>query len=162
MNIRALAARKAAGLGRSPPRMTRRRFVGTAAGTAVLGGALGAGLLRPGLAAPKMSSAPVPIPGGSPFLGGSSRICPGLGRSNRCGTNYHYQSQRLCRARVPRRDGDANQHQDRRGAAITVLGLRHAVHAGGFPGYGRPCPSRDIRAGLSGRLSVLRGRRSDP
>src|SRR4029077_829003 len=71
MNIRALAARKAAGLGRSPPRMTRRRFVGTAAGTAVLGGALGAGLLRPGLAAPKMSSAPVPIPGGSPFLGGS-------------------------------------------------------------------------------------------
>jgi hypothetical protein len=74
MNIRALAARKAAGLGRSPPRMTRRRFVGTAAGTAVLGGALGAGLLRSGLAAPKMSFAPVPIPGGSPFLGGSYHV----------------------------------------------------------------------------------------
>jgi hypothetical protein len=65
MNIRALAARKAAGLGRSPPRMTRRRFVGSAAGTAVLGGMLGSGLFRPGLAAPKAASfAPVPIPGG--------------------------------------------------------------------------------------------------
>jgi hypothetical protein len=74
MNIRALAARKAAGLGRSPPRMTRRRFVGAAAGTAVLGGALDAGLLRPGLAAPKMSFAPVPIPGGTPFLGGSYHV----------------------------------------------------------------------------------------
>jgi len=74
MNIRALAARKAAGVGRSHPAMTRRRFVGTAAGTAVLGGALGAGLLRPGLAAPKMSFAPVHIPGGSPVLGGAYHV----------------------------------------------------------------------------------------
>jgi hypothetical protein len=74
MNIRALAAWKAAGLGRSHPAMTRRRFMGTAAGTAVLGGALGPGLLRPGLAAPKMSFGPVPIPGGSPVLGGSFHV----------------------------------------------------------------------------------------
>ena len=54
--------------------MTLRRFVGTAAGTAVLGGALGAGLLRPGLAAPKMSFGPVPIPGGTPLPGGSFHV----------------------------------------------------------------------------------------
>jgi hypothetical protein len=72
MNIRALAARKAAGLGRSPPGMTRRRFVGTAAGTALLGGALGAGLLKPSLAAPKTSFGPVPIPAG----GGMFHVFP--------------------------------------------------------------------------------------
>ena len=76
MNIRALAARKAAGVGRSHPAMTRRRFVGIAAGTAVLGGALGAGLLRPGLAAPKMSFAPVHIPGGSPVPAGRITCLP--------------------------------------------------------------------------------------
>ena len=74
MNIRALAARNAAGLGGSHPAMSRRRFMGTAAGTAVLGGALSAGLLRTGLAAPKMSFAPVPIPGGSPVLGGAHHV----------------------------------------------------------------------------------------
>jgi hypothetical protein len=72
MNIRALAARKAAGLGRSPRGMTRRRFVGTAAGTVVLGGALGSGLFKPSLAAPKTSFGPVPIPAG----GGMFHVFP--------------------------------------------------------------------------------------
>jgi hypothetical protein len=56
--------------------MTRRRFARTAAGTAALGGALGSGLFKSGLAKESASSppipsfAPVPIPGGSPTLGG--------------------------------------------------------------------------------------------
>ena len=65
MNIGPDSLRKAASL----RRLTRRRFVGSAAGTAVLGGMLGSGLFRLGLAAPKAASfAPVPIPGG--FDGG--------------------------------------------------------------------------------------------
>jgi hypothetical protein len=56
--------------------MTRRRFARTAAGTAALGGALGSGLLKSGLAkespssSPIPSFAPVPIPGGTPALNG--------------------------------------------------------------------------------------------
>jgi hypothetical protein len=56
--------------------MTRRQFARTAAGTAALGGALGSGLFKSGLAnerassAPIPSFAPVPIPGGTPALNG--------------------------------------------------------------------------------------------
>ena len=49
--------------------MTRRHFARTATGTALFGGALGAGFLKPALAS-NWSFAPVPIPGGSPSLGG--------------------------------------------------------------------------------------------
>jgi hypothetical protein len=48
------------------PRMTRRQLVRTAAGSAVLGGMLGSGLFKPGLAAPKASFTPVPVPN-TPF-----------------------------------------------------------------------------------------------
>ncbi|MGC2203082.1 MAG: hypothetical protein WA633_23450, partial [Stellaceae bacterium] len=49
--------------------MTRRQLARTATGTVLFGGALGAGLLKPALAS-NWSFAPVPIPGGSPGLGG--------------------------------------------------------------------------------------------
>jgi hypothetical protein len=55
------------------PCMTRRQFARTATGTALFGGALGAGLLKPALAG-NWSFAPVPIPGGSPGLGGSYHV----------------------------------------------------------------------------------------
>lgn len=83
MNIRAVTGWKAAALTkgrdiavarRPPTRLTRRQFVRTAAGTAVLGGALGSGLLEPGLAEARASFAPVPIPGGTPLLGGSCHV----------------------------------------------------------------------------------------
>jgi hypothetical protein len=76
MNIRAIATRKAAGLTRfhEATRMTRRQFARTVAGTAVLGGALGSGLFKPGLAAPKTSFGPVPIPGGTPAGGGAFHV----------------------------------------------------------------------------------------
>ena len=82
MNIRAVSALKATGFREADhdiatnrqlvPRMTRRQFARTAA----LGGALGSGLFKSGLAKESASSppipsfAPVPIPGGSPTLGG--------------------------------------------------------------------------------------------
>jgi hypothetical protein len=72
MNIRALAARKAAALARSYPGMTRRQFARAVAGTAGLGGAFGAGLFKPGLAAPKTSFGPIPIPAG----GGMFHVFP--------------------------------------------------------------------------------------
>jgi hypothetical protein len=59
--------------------MSRRQFARTAAGAAAAGATLGAGLWAPGLAAAKEKGedekeektfAPVPIPGGSPVLGG--------------------------------------------------------------------------------------------
>ena len=73
MNIRALSAWRAANRDvgaacRLPTRMTRRQFARAATGTAVLGGALGSGLLRPALAGIRWEFAPVPIPaGGGPF-----------------------------------------------------------------------------------------------
>jgi len=56
---------------RSPPRMTRRQFARAVTGTAVLGGAPGAGLFEPGIAKERESFTPVPIPGGTPVLNGA-------------------------------------------------------------------------------------------
>ncbi len=74
MNIRALAAWRAGNNGvgvarQRPPSMTRRQFGRAAAGTAVLGGTLGSGLFKPGLAEASNSFGPIPIPAprGSPF-----------------------------------------------------------------------------------------------
>jgi hypothetical protein len=62
------------GAARQPrPCMTRRQFARTATGTAVFGGVLNAGFLKPALAS-NWSFAPVPIPGGSPNLGGSYHV----------------------------------------------------------------------------------------
>ena len=48
--------------------LSRRQFAATAAGAAVVGATLGAGVWRPRLAQARQSPEPVPIPGGSPFL----------------------------------------------------------------------------------------------
>jgi hypothetical protein len=56
------------------PSMTRRQFGRAAAGTAVLGGTLGSGLFGPALADTRGSFAPVPVPGGTPLLGGSFHV----------------------------------------------------------------------------------------
>jgi len=53
-----------------PQAISRRQFARTAAGTAVIGTTVGSGLWRPGLAEASASFAPVPLPGGSPVLGG--------------------------------------------------------------------------------------------
>lgn len=79
MSLRAIAAWRAANHGvgaarQRPPGMTRRQFGRAAAGTAVLGSAFGSSLLGPGLAHANASFAPVPIPGGSPGLGGSFHV----------------------------------------------------------------------------------------
>ena len=54
-----------------PPRLSRRQFGRTLAGTAALGSALATGLPAPAAAE---SLAPVPIPGGSPALGGNFHV----------------------------------------------------------------------------------------
>jgi len=86
MNVRAISALKASIPARvHPPNSTgpvsevrpglsRRQFTRTAAGTAVVGATLGSALWTPSLAAPKGAFAPVPIPGGSPFLGGGYHV----------------------------------------------------------------------------------------
>jgi hypothetical protein len=72
MSIGPDSVRKAANL----RGLTRRQFARTTAGTAALGGALGSGLFKSGLAkerassAPIPSFAPVPIPVGTPALNG--------------------------------------------------------------------------------------------
>ncbi len=82
MNVRAISAWKAASLTRdhnanhtptAPPVISRRQFARNAAGTAVVGAALGS-FWRPGLAEGKASFAPVPIPRGTPALGGSYHV----------------------------------------------------------------------------------------
>ena len=50
--------------------ISRRQFARTAAATAVIGTAGGSGLWTPGQAEARASFAPVPLPGGSPILGG--------------------------------------------------------------------------------------------
>jgi hypothetical protein len=61
--------REIAGARQHQPCMTRRQFTRAATGSALFGGALGAGFLKPALAN-NWSFAPVPIPGGSPAAGG--------------------------------------------------------------------------------------------
>jgi hypothetical protein len=59
--------------------LSRRQFARTAAGTAVVGATLGAGVWRSALAKARGSNEPVPIPGGTPFLGGAFHVFgPGL------------------------------------------------------------------------------------
>jgi len=76
MNFAALAASPR----RIPRQMSRRSFGRLIAGTAVVGGAAGTGLLRPeAVTAAPATFAPVPIPGASPVLGGSYHVFgPGL------------------------------------------------------------------------------------
>jgi len=54
--------------------LSRRAFMGSAAGALGLGAALGAGLWPPARAAAQSSAEPVPIPGGSPGLGGTFHV----------------------------------------------------------------------------------------
>jgi hypothetical protein len=59
--------------------MSRRQFVRTAAGAAAVGATLGTGLWRPGVARADGSFQPIPIPGGTPALGGGFHVfAPGL------------------------------------------------------------------------------------
>ena len=59
--------------------MSRRQFTRTALGAVGAGAALGAGLWSPGIAAAHRAHEPVPIPGGSPVLGGAFHLFgPGL------------------------------------------------------------------------------------
>jgi hypothetical protein len=54
--------------------MSRRQFARTTAGAAVAGATLGSGLWTPGVARAGGSWQPVPIPGGSPLLGGDFHV----------------------------------------------------------------------------------------
>ena len=86
MNVRAISAMQASiptrvhpansttPVSEVPPGLSRRQFTRAAAGTAVVGATLGSALWTPALAAPKGAFAPVPIPGGSPVLGGSYHV----------------------------------------------------------------------------------------
>jgi len=59
--------------------MSRRQFVRTAASAVGVGAVLGAGLWRPRLAEAHEAHEPVPIPGGTPVLGGTFHVFgPGL------------------------------------------------------------------------------------
>jgi hypothetical protein len=87
MNVRAISALKATiptriheansmipAVRQVGPGLSRRQFAGTAAWTAAVGATLGSALWTPALAAPKGAFAPVPIPGGSPVLGGAYHV----------------------------------------------------------------------------------------
>jgi hypothetical protein len=86
MNYRAIAALKASNPARvhnadsqAPvtevrPGLSRRQFTRAAAGTAVASAAIGSALWTPAIASPKGAFTPVPIPGGSPALGGSFHV----------------------------------------------------------------------------------------
>jgi len=87
MNVRAISALKASiptmdqsanctipADRRVRPGLSRRQFTRAAAGTAVVGATLGSALWTPALAGPKGAVAPVPIPGGTPFLGGAYHV----------------------------------------------------------------------------------------
>ena len=59
--------------------MSRRQFIRTAAGVAAVGTALGAGVWRPRQVKAHQAHEPVPIPGGTPILGGDFHVFgPGL------------------------------------------------------------------------------------
>lgn len=53
---------------------SRRQFVRTAAGTAMVGASVGAGLWQPRLALAHNNHEPVHIPGGTPLLGGAFHV----------------------------------------------------------------------------------------
>src|SRR5690348_10367370 len=77
MNIRAIpkwenASGTRAGVG-ARALMTRRQLVRRAAGATVVG-ALGTGWWNPAMALSSGSSAPIPIPGGTPALGGGFHV----------------------------------------------------------------------------------------
>jgi hypothetical protein len=61
-------------VGHVRPGLSRRQFTRAAAGTAVVGATLGSALWTPALGAPKGAFAPVPIPGGTPALGGAYHV----------------------------------------------------------------------------------------
>jgi hypothetical protein len=59
--------------------VSRRQFIRTVAGTAAVGAALGAGVWRPRPVKAHQAHEPVPIPGGTPILGGDFHVFgPGL------------------------------------------------------------------------------------
>jgi hypothetical protein len=59
--------------------MSRRQFARTAASALGVGAALGSGLWRPGRVEAHRAHEPVPIPGGTPLLGGAFHVFgPGL------------------------------------------------------------------------------------
>ncbi len=59
--------------------LSRRRFARSAGAAAVVGAALGSGLWKPDLALAHGDHEPVPIPGGTPLLGGAFHVFgPGL------------------------------------------------------------------------------------
>jgi hypothetical protein len=59
--------------------MSRRQFARTVAGAAAVGAALGSGLWKPWRAEAHRAHEPVPIPGGTPVLGGAFHVfAPGL------------------------------------------------------------------------------------
>ncbi len=87
MNIRAISALRAASpirvhssidsdapVNQFPSVLTRRQFGQVASGTAVISSVIGAQLWKPGRADASASFAPVPIPGGTPVLGGSYHV----------------------------------------------------------------------------------------
>jgi len=58
-----------------PPRpVSRRQFMRSSAGAVVAGAAFGSGILRPRVAQAFAASDPVPIPGGTPLLGGGFHV----------------------------------------------------------------------------------------
>ena len=58
----------------APSRVSRRQFTRHAAGSFALGATLGSALWKTGMAAPKGAFTPVPIPGGTPALGGAFHV----------------------------------------------------------------------------------------
>ena len=54
--------------------VSRRHFVRASAGAVVAGAALGSGILHPSVAHASENSDPVPIPGGTPLLGGGYHV----------------------------------------------------------------------------------------
>jgi hypothetical protein len=57
-----------------PHTISRRQFARTAAGAAVTGAAFASGLFKPALAVTHGSGEPLPLPGGSPVLGGGFHV----------------------------------------------------------------------------------------
>ena len=58
----------------APPPVSRQQSVRASAGAVVAGAALGSGILRPSVAHAIASADPVPIPGGTPALGGAFHV----------------------------------------------------------------------------------------